>query len=233
MASRSSRRRDALAGRHPPRNRTALETRQPADFPAPSVSSSGNESGIVWAYENAFSGQAVLHAYNALHLTQELYNSTQAPNGRDAFGAANKFIVPTICNGKVFVASQSSVAVFGLLAPRPTQNVTQWVKINRKEDPADREDGKIAVKISVTNTGTETITGPISLVFDELNPECCVSDPKGSTTTAAPTGSFYVDFTPASGELMKAQAETRIVKFRSATETIQYHPRVLAGAGIR
>jgi len=198
----------------------------------PSVSSSGNESGIVWAYENAFSGQAVLHAYNALHLTQELYNSTQAPNGRDAFGAANKFIVPTICNGKVFVASQSSVAVFGLLAPRPTQNVTQWVKINRKEDPADREDGKIAVKISVTNTGTETITGPISLVFDELNPECCVSDPKGSTTTAAPTGSFYVNFTPSSGELVKDQTETRIVKFRSATETIRYRPRVLAGAGI-
>jgi hypothetical protein len=199
----------------------------------PSVSSSGNESGIVWAYENAFSGKAVLHAYNALDLTQELYNSTQAPNGRDAFGAANKFIVPTICNGKVFVATQNSVAVFGLLATRAAQNVTQWVKINREEDPADREDGNIAVKISVTNTGTETITGPISLVFDDLNPENCVSDPKGSTTTAAPTGSFYVDFTPASGELMKDQAETRIVKFRSATETIQYHPRVLAGAGIR
>jgi hypothetical protein len=198
----------------------------------PSISSSGNESGIVWAYENAFSGQAVLHAYNALDLTQELYNSTQAPNGRDAFGAANKFIVPTICNGKVFVASQSSVAVFGLLAPRATQNVTQWVKINREEDPADREDGNIAVKISVTNTETETITGPISLVFDELNPECCVSDPKGSTTTATPTGSFYVNFTPSSGELVKDQTETRIVKFRSATETIRYRPRVLAGAGI-
>jgi hypothetical protein len=199
----------------------------------PSISSLGNESGIVWAYENAVSGKAVLHSYNALDLTQELYNSTQAPNGRDGFGAANKFIVPTICNGKVLVASQNSIGVFGLLAPRAAQNVTQWVRISREEAPADREDGNIAVKVSVTNTGTETITGPISLVFDDLNPECYVPDPKGSTTTAAPTGSFYVDFTPSSGELMRGQTETRIVKFRSATETVQYRPRALAGAGIR
>jgi hypothetical protein len=199
----------------------------------PSISSSGNESGIVWAYENAHSGDAVLHAYNALDLTQELYNSTQAPNGRDAFGAANKISVPTICNGKVFVASQSSVEVFGLLAVKAAQNVTEWVKIDRQEDPADREDDNMAVKVSLTNTGTQTISGPISLVFDDLNPESYVLDPNGSTTAAVPTGSFYVDFTPSSGELTKDQTETRIVRFRSATETVQYRPRVLAGAGIR
>lgn len=199
----------------------------------PSVSSSGSDAGIVWAYENASSGDAVLHAYNALDLTQELYNSTQAPNDRDAFGAGNKFIVPTICNGKVFAASTNSVGVFGLLAVKAAQNVSQWVKVDREEDPADREADNIAVKISVTNTGTQTITGPISLAFDDLNPESYVLDPDGSTTTVAPTGSFYVDFTPASGELMKEQTETRIVRFRSGTETVQFHPRVLAGAGIR
>jgi hypothetical protein len=199
----------------------------------PSVSSSGSGSGIVWAYENAASGNAVLHAYNADDLTQELYNSTQAPNNRDAFGANNKFIVPMICNGKVFVASTNSVGVFGLLAVKAAQNVTQSVKVDRDEDPADREDDDIPVKISVTNTGTDTINGPISLVFDDLNPESYVLDPDGSTTAVAPTGSFYVDFTPSSGELVKDQTETRIVRFRSATETVQYHPRVLAGAGIR
>jgi hypothetical protein len=199
----------------------------------PSVSSSGTGSGIVWAYENAASGNAVIHAYNALDLTQELYNSTQAPNNRDAFGRGNKFIVPTICNGKVFVASQNSVGVFALLVVKAAQNLTEWIKIDREEDPADREDDNIAVKISLTNTGTQTITGPISLVFDDLNPESYVLDAGGSTTTAAPTGSFYVDFTPASDELEKDQTETRIVRFRSASASVQYRPRVLAGAGIR
>jgi hypothetical protein len=199
----------------------------------PSISSSGSEFGIVWAYENASSGNAVIHAYNALDLTQELYSSAQAPNNRDTFGKGNKFVVPTICNGKVFVASQNSVGVFGLLAVKAAQNVTEWVKIDRQEDPADREDDNIAVRISVTNIDTQTITGPISLVFDDLNPESYVLDPDGSTTTVAPTGSSYVDFTPSSGELAKDQTETRIVRFRSATETVQYRPRVLAGAGIR
>jgi hypothetical protein len=176
---------------------------------------------------------AVLHAYNALDLTQEFYNTTQAPNKRDVFGPANKFVVPTICNGKVFVATTNSVGVFGLLAARVAQNVIQWMKVDREEDPADREDGNIPLKISVTNTGLKAITGPVTLVFDDLNPESYVLDPDGSTTMAAPTGSFYIDFTPSSGQLMQGQTETRIVRFRSATETVQYRPRVLAGAGLR
>jgi hypothetical protein len=87
------------------------------------------------------------------------------------------------------------------------------MKVDREEDPADREDDNIPLKISVTNTGPQAITGPVSLVFDDLNPESYVLDPDGSTTMAAPTGSFYIDFTPSSGQLMKGQTETRIVRF--------------------
>ena len=84
----------------------------------PSISSSGDSAGIVWAYENPTEGgQAVLHAYDATSLT-ELYNSNQNPQ-RDHFGQANKFITPTICNGKVFVGTTNSVGVFGLLNSSP------------------------------------------------------------------------------------------------------------------
>ena len=34
---------------------------------------------------------------------------------RDQFGTGNKFITPTIANGKVFVGTTNSVGVFGLL----------------------------------------------------------------------------------------------------------------------
>ena len=57
----------------------------------------------------------MLHAYDAGDLGHELYNSSQAANGRDHFGAGNKFITPVIADGKVFVGTQSGVAVFGLL----------------------------------------------------------------------------------------------------------------------
>jgi outer membrane protein assembly factor BamB len=80
---------------------------------APSVSANGAASAIVWAHEN--SNPAVLHAYDAANLAHELYNSNQAAGSRDHFGTGNKFITPTIADGKVFVGTTSGVAVFGLL----------------------------------------------------------------------------------------------------------------------
>ena len=79
---------------------------------APSISASGTSNGIVWVVENT--SPAVLHAYDATNLTNELYNSNQAPNGRDQF-SNNKFITPMVANGKVYVGTSQSVAVFGLL----------------------------------------------------------------------------------------------------------------------
>ncbi len=78
----------------------------------PSISANGTSNGIVWAVENA--NPAVLHAYDATNLSNELYNSNQA-GSRDQFGPGNKFITPVIVNGKVFVGTQNGVAVFGLL----------------------------------------------------------------------------------------------------------------------
>jgi hypothetical protein len=79
----------------------------------PSVSSNGNRNGIVWAYDNS-NGPAVLHAYDATNVATELYNSTQAANGRDSFGTGNKFITPMVANGKVYAPTTNSVGVFGL-----------------------------------------------------------------------------------------------------------------------
>ena len=89
----------------------------------PSISASGSTHGIVWAVENK--SPAVLHAYDATNLATELYNTTQAANGRDSFGSGNKFITPTIVNGRVYVGTPTGVAVFGLLsgAPSPPSNL--------------------------------------------------------------------------------------------------------------
>lgn len=79
----------------------------------PSVSAYNANNGIVWATENT--NPAILHAYDANNLATEFYNSNQAANGRDHFGAGNKFIVPTIANGKVYVGTQNSVGIFGFV----------------------------------------------------------------------------------------------------------------------
>jgi outer membrane protein assembly factor BamB len=82
----------------------------------PSISSSGPDNGIVWAIDNHELGPApsVLHAYDALDLSKELYNSDQN-RSRDTLGKGNRFITPMIANGKVYVSTWEGVAVFGLL----------------------------------------------------------------------------------------------------------------------
>ncbi len=77
----------------------------------PAISANGTSDPILWAVENV--NPAVLHAYDATNLADELYNSNQASSGRDQFGAGNKFIVPTIADGRIFVGTTNSVAVFG------------------------------------------------------------------------------------------------------------------------
>lgn len=79
----------------------------------PSISGSTANNLILWASENT--SPAVLHAYSAKNLTVELYNSNQAPKGRDQFGNGNKYITPTIANGKVYVGTTNGVGVLGLL----------------------------------------------------------------------------------------------------------------------
>lgn len=74
-----------------------------------SISSNGNSNGILWVIEA--SGQNVLHAYDATDVGTELYNSNQA-GSRDHFGTAIRFTVPTIVNGRVYVAGQN-FTIFG------------------------------------------------------------------------------------------------------------------------
>lgn len=79
----------------------------------PSVSSRpDNTNGIVWVLDNSqyctsFSpgcGPAVLHAYDAGNLANEIWNSTQGVG--NAPGNAVKFTVPTIANGRVYVGTR-------------------------------------------------------------------------------------------------------------------------------
>jgi hypothetical protein len=93
-----------------PSSQTATTFGYPGTLPV--VSANGTSNAIVWTHENGTNG--VLHAYDATDLSIELYNSEQAANGADRFGAGNKFIAPAVIDGKVFVGSESAVGVFGL-----------------------------------------------------------------------------------------------------------------------
>jgi hypothetical protein len=89
----------------------------------PSVSSNGTSNGIVWIIQENVPNDtvitnpptAVLRAYDATNLANELYDSTQTAGNRDAAGGAVKFAVPTVANGKVYIGNSNQLTVYGLL----------------------------------------------------------------------------------------------------------------------
>jgi hypothetical protein len=97
---------------------TSATSASPTGFahpgPTPTVSANGTQNGIVWALDSNPNSAGILHAYDPANLAHEFCNSTQA-GGRDSFGNGNKFITPLVVNGKVYVGTQTGVAVFGLL----------------------------------------------------------------------------------------------------------------------
>ena len=78
----------------------------------PSISANGASNALLWAVENG-TPTGILHAYDANNLQEEVYTSSANPD-RDGFGS-NKFIVPTVVNGRVYVGTPNGVAVFGIL----------------------------------------------------------------------------------------------------------------------
>jgi outer membrane protein assembly factor BamB len=84
-----------------------------------SAASATDPNGILWALQyNGSVKPGVLHAYRASDLRVELWNSNQA-GSRDSPGAWTKFSVPTIANGKVYVAGIDRLSVYGLLPDAP------------------------------------------------------------------------------------------------------------------
>jgi hypothetical protein len=82
----------------------------------PSISADGDRNGILWAVQqgNQQGVASALVAFSATNLGMELYDSNQA-GSRDQLSSAVVFEVPTVADGKVFVGTQSGLAVFGEL----------------------------------------------------------------------------------------------------------------------
>jgi hypothetical protein len=100
---------------------SATPTSQSPDnfnFPGstPSISANGTSQGIVWDLERSTNQ---LRAYSAASYGTELYTSAQAANGRDQLGTVNKFSVPAVVNGEVYVGTAGSLVAYGLLGSSP------------------------------------------------------------------------------------------------------------------
>jgi hypothetical protein len=89
-----------------------------SDFPGASfsISSDGVQNGIAWAARTDqfnTNGPAVLYAWDANDLSKTIYES-DTNSTRDAAGPANRYSIPLVTNGKVYIAEHGEVDVYGL-----------------------------------------------------------------------------------------------------------------------
>ena len=82
----------------------------------PTVSANGSTGGVVWVIENTGTGSpAILHAFDAANVANELYNSQQN-SGRDSAGNGLRFTIPTVAQGRVYVGATGEVDAYGLIS---------------------------------------------------------------------------------------------------------------------
>ncbi len=86
-----------------------------------SISSNGAQDGIAWAVRTdqyTTHGPGVLYAWNANDLTKTIYES-DTNSARDGPGDANRFAIPVVTNGKLYLNAQRQVNVYGLFNGQP------------------------------------------------------------------------------------------------------------------
>jgi uncharacterized cupredoxin-like copper-binding protein len=91
--------------------------------------------------------------------------------------------------------------------------------------------GQFFQTVTLRNNSTGTITGPISLVLDQLSSNATLVNATGTTTEVAPAGSPYVNATV---NLAPGQSVNVTLQFTNPSrDAITYTARVLAGPGAR
>ena len=139
--------------------------------PTPVVSANGTTNAIVWVLKNnayASGGPAILYAYDATDLANELYNSSQN-SVRDNPGPAVKFTIPTLTNGKAYVGTQTQLSVFGeisllsAVSLNPASVTGGTPSTGTVILGAAAPSGGVVVSLSSSNTAVATVPGSVTV----------------------------------------------------------------------
>ena len=232
---------------------TVANTSQRFGFPGatPSISANGSANGIVWATESYYTtglnmqdhadpGHLRLHAYDATTL-EELYNSGDTAPTIEGKVYRNfmKFNPPTVTNGHVYVATGDSILVYGAQSPARGANATAQVKFKGSKITVDKATGRMSQTVTLTNKSADALSGPVSLVLDNLSAgvrlSLAIGSGNGTMTTAPSSGVFYHNFP----SLTPKQSVSAVLTFLPSSQggaqatTVDYTPRILAGGEAR
>jgi len=204
-----------------PDSKTTVSSGWPS--PTFSISSNGTQNGIAWAVRSDqfdSNGPAVLYAWDANDLSKTIYQSDNS--SRDTAGPANRYSIPVVTNGKVYVATHGMINVYGLLNAQDTAaapvispnggTFASGQSVTLSSTTASSSiyytlDGSTPTSASTLYSGPITITTNTTLKAIASAPnylQSAVSTANFTFSDQAPT----VAFTPAAGTYPSAQSVT-------------------------
>ena len=190
--------------------------------PSLAVSANSTQDGILWA----ITANKTVHAFDALNLGTELWNSTQNAN-RDALPGDSypKFVEPTVANGRVYVASHSNqVLVYGLLSDFTLSSSVESEAVDQ------RGSGTFTVTVtSLSNSSsaaTFSISGLPSGVTATFSPSS-VNGSGSSTVTinaasSTATGTYNLIVSATRGGVTRTTSVSLTVNVAGETTTPQW-----------
>jgi hypothetical protein len=124
-------------------------------------------------------------------------------------------------------AESFTLDAVGNIAFTCASNVSSEVGVVRSGYSYSIVTKRYAQTVTLTNSGSSKIAGPISLVLDDLSSDASLYNSAGTTECTAPLGSPYVTL---AGPLNPGASATVVLQFTDPTKSaITYSTRVLAG----
>jgi hypothetical protein len=188
---------------------------------SPSISANGNTNGILWNIAGP------IYAFDAVSL-KLLYNTSQAPGGRDKLPVVGHFVTQTVANGKVYVATQTSLEIYGLFhvvtinaggGQTATVGTALSAPIQIEADNPYNGQPDVGATVNFSDGGKGGVFNPPSVVTDSNgNASTTYTVPKKAgiyTLTMSGTGFGSVTTTATA----TSAAATRIIAYGGAKQT--------------
>lgn len=192
------------------------------------ITANGSSNGILWF----INGSKDLWALDALTL-QVLYTSAQAANGRDTVPPLAHFATPIAADGRIFLGTQNSLAVYGLL---PTLSIVG----GSGQSGLIASTLPVALSLQAKDSYTGSVRPGVTINFSDggkggtFNPSTTVTDQNGSASTSytlpAKAGSYTLTASAvgyASGLFKETALEADL------TETAVTDPPVTIVGGVK
>ena len=114
-----------------------------------------------------------------------------------------------------------------------SMDVSSQVSVTRSGYRLNRPTGRFTQTVTLKNTGSSAVSGPVSLALDGLSSNAALFNKTGVTSLVTPAGSPYL--TISAGDMPAGASVTVTLEFTTSDpgKPITYTTRVLAGTGSR